>query len=134
QMLAANGPAIGGANEERSFTVALTNRSHRPCALDGYPRVLLISAAGTVLDLSQMSHSQYITGASPQRVLMGVGATAYVLIAQYGCALGDLQTVSRARLILPGTGERTTFTIPIVRSVGGLALCKGGQSDPGNSI
>ena len=134
QLLAANGPPLGGAIEERSFTLTLTNRGHRPCALDGYPRVLLISAAGTVLNLPQMSHSQYITTASPRRVVVAVGATGYVLVTKYGCVLGDLQTVSRARLILPGTGERTTFSIPIVRSVGGLALCKGGPSDPGNSI
>jgi hypothetical protein len=134
QLLAANGPTLGGAIEERSFTLTLTNRGHRPCALEGYPRVLLFSAAGTVLDLPQMSHSQYITTASPRRVVLAVGATGYALVAKYGCVLGNLQTASQARLILLGIGASTTFTIPIVRTVGDLALCKGGRSDPGNSI
>ena len=37
QLLAANGPPLGGATDERSFTLTVTNRGHRPCALDGYP-------------------------------------------------------------------------------------------------
>jgi hypothetical protein len=134
QLLAANGPPLGGATDERSFTLTVTNRGHRPCALDGYPRVLLFSAAGTVLDLRQMSHSQYVTAASPRRVLLGIDASAYVLVAKSGCVIGDLQRASQARLMLSGTGADIAFTIPIVRSVGALALCKGGPSDPGNSI
>jgi len=134
QMLAANGPPLGGATGERSFTLALTNQGHRPCALDGYPLVLLISAAGAVLDLRQMSHSQYVTTASPRRVLLGMGATAYVLVAKSGCVIGDLQRASQARLMLSGTGEDIAFTISIVRSVGALALCKGGPTAPGNNF
>jgi hypothetical protein len=38
QLLAANGPPLGGASQEGSFTVTLTNRGHGPCVLDGYPR------------------------------------------------------------------------------------------------
>ena len=134
QMLAANGPPLGGASEEGSFTVALANRGHGPCVLNGYPQVNLVTSAGAVLSLPPNAHSGFVTTAAPRPVTLGIGATGYILVAEFACVLGDLHAISRVRLALPGTGADTAFTIPIVRSVGALAFCKGGPAAPGNSL
>jgi hypothetical protein len=96
--------------------------------------VNLVTSAGTVLSLPPFAHSGFVTTAPPRRVTLGVGATGYILVAKFACVLGDLQAISRVRLALPGTGANTAFTIPIVRSVGSLALCKGGPTAPENSL
>lgn len=127
-----NGPPIGGAIEERSLSLTLTNRGPAPCVLDGYPRVRLITSTGAVLSLPQVADSQYVTSAGPRTVLLGVRTTAYILVAKFGCVLGDVQVASQVRLTLPGAG--TAFTVPILRSIGTLALCKGGPTDLGNVI
>jgi len=134
QLLAANGPPLGGASEEGSFTVAFTNRGHRPCALYGYPGVRLVTSTGTVLNLPPFLHSGFVTTAGPRRVLLGVGATAYLLVAKFACVLGDLQAISDARLTLPGAAVGKAFTIPIRRSISTLSFCKGGPTAQGNSI
>jgi len=134
QILAANGTPLGGASEEGSFTITLTNRGHRPCVLDGYPHVDLVTSGGTVLNLPRVANTGFVTTARPRRVLLGVGATGYVLVAKFACVLGDLQAISEARLALPGAGEGTAFTIPITRSIGTLALCNGGATPPEDGI
>ncbi len=84
QIKAGNGPRIGGALGERSFTVTFTNRRTAACVLDGYPHVRLLTSAGTVLNLPQVARSfGYVTDATPRLVLLGPGATGYVLVAKY---------------------------------------------------
>ena len=129
-----NGPPVGGVMEERALSLTLTNRGPAPCVLDGYARVRLITSAGAVLSLPQVAHSRYVTSAGPRTVLLGIGTTAYILVAKFGCVLGDLQVASQVRLTLPGAGAGTAFTVPILRSIGSVALCKGGPTDPGNVI
>lgn len=90
----------------------------------------LITSSGHALDIPQVEHSQYVTASGPRQVLIGVSATAYVLVAKYRCDLGDLQVASRVQVTLPGPGSGAVFTVPVVRSTGDLALCKGGHSDP----
>jgi len=134
QIKAGNGPRIGGANEEGSLSLTLTNRGPAPCVLDGYPRVRLVTSAGTVLDLAQVAHSSYVTMAGPRPVLLGVGATAFVVVAQFACVTGELQVAAQVRLTLPEAVAGPVFRVRIVRSIGALALCKGGPSDRGNVI
>ena len=124
-----DGHQLGGATGERAMTFALVNSGPGTCMLDGYPQVRFVTAAGTTLDFSQVTQSQYIKKIAPRRVLLGVGAVAYVEIAKYRCDLGDLKTASQVQLTLPRAEEDTTLTVP-----GGLAYCKGGVGDPGNVI
>ncbi len=129
QIRAGDGPRLGGALGERAMTVALVNLGPGICMLEGYPRVRFVTATGTTLDFSQVTQSQYLKRIAPRRVLLEVGAIAYVEIAKYRCDLGYLETASHLQLTLPGAGEGTALMVP-----GGLAYCKGGATDPGNVI
>jgi hypothetical protein len=134
QLAPGNGPRLSPAPGEHALVVTVTNRGAAPCTLDGYPRVRFITSSGHALDIPQVDHSQYVTASGPRQVLLGVSATAYMLVAQYRCDLGDLQVASRVQVTLPGTRSGAAFTVPVVRATGDLALCKGGQSDAGNVI
>jgi len=129
QIEAENGPEISPMTGERAMSIALVNSGPGTCMLDGYPRVRMVTSAGRTLDFSQITQSQYIGKTVPYRVLLGVGAIAYVEIAKYRCDLGDFEEASSVQLTLPGAGERTALTVP-----GGLSYCKGGPTDPGNVI
>lgn len=130
QIKAANGPFVGGASGEMSMTITLVNSGPGPCWLYGYPRLRLVTATGTTLGFSQTHSNQYIMEVPPRRVLLGVGAMAYVEIAKYRCDLGVIRTASQVQLTLPGPSEATT--VPIPTRV--LSYCKGGPRDPGNAI
>ena len=127
---AANGPFVGGASGEMSMSVILVNSGPGPCSLDGYPQLRLVTATGTSLHFSQATSNQYIRKVPPRRVLLGVGAIAYVEIAKYRCDLGDAERASQVQLTLPGAVEDTAFTIP----TRAFSYCKGGPNDPGNVI
>ena len=127
------GPEISPATGEQPLVLTLSNEGPRPCVLDGYPRLRLVTSADTVLNLSQVTHSQYLLATIAHPVILAVGAFAYVAIAKYRCDLGDLQVPSRLRLTLPGASAGTALTVS-GRVISGLDLCKGGRSDPGNLI
>jgi photosystem II stability/assembly factor-like uncharacterized protein len=127
------GPEISPATGEQALVVTLSNEGPRPCVLDGYPRLRLVTSADTVLNLPQVTHSQYLLATVARPVMLAVGAFAYVAIAKYRCDLGDLQVPSRLRLTLPGASAGTALTLS-GRVISGLDLCKGGRSDPGNLI
>jgi hypothetical protein len=133
QITAGNGSRIGGANEEASLLVTLTNSGRVPCTLEGYPTVRLVTSTGTVLDLHQTTQAGlgYVTNASPRPVSLSVGASAYVLLAKQTCGLGDLRRASWVHLTLPGASTGKVFRVSLVNAVGDLALCRGGV---GNEI
>jgi uncharacterized protein DUF4232 len=134
QIEARQGPRTGGATGERALLITLTNKGRGVCALDGYPRVRFVGTTGKVLKLPQVKHSQYVTTAGPNPVLLGVGATAYVLVAQYRCDLGYLDQAVGARLTLPGAAARTALTVRAGSIPLPLAVCRGGATSPGNVI
>ena len=127
---AKDGPFVGGATGEQSMTIALVNSGPGTCMLSGYPRVRLVTAAGTTLDFARDTQSQYIRRIPPRRVVLSVGAIAYVEIAKYRCDLGDAKAASQIRLSLPEAGEDTALSVPAQIE----GYCKGGPTDPGNFI
>ena len=134
ELTAGPGPQISPATGEAAFVVDLTNAGSGSCVLDGYPHVLLLAPEGTELSLSQVNHSQFITGAAPTPVTLAPGAAAYVAVAKYRCDLGDLQVASQVRLILPGSGPSTVLTVSLSDTTSSLSSCKGGSDDPGNAV
>lgn len=135
QITARHGQRVGGATGERAMLITLTNRGTRRCLLEGYPRVRLLTSAGTILNLPQFAQTlDYVTSARPRPVLLDVGATAYVLVAKYRCDIGDLKEAAAARITLPGTAADTALRVVMGSTSPGLALCKGGPTDPGNVI
>ena len=134
QIKAGTGPEIGGASGEAALAVTLRNEGPGSCVIDGYPRVRLVTSAGTVLKLPQVTSSQYILATTPHPVILAVGAFAYVAVAKYRCDLGNLQIASRVQLTLPEAGAGPVFMVPVVSGMGTLSSCKGGRSDPGNHM
>lgn len=128
-----DGPLVGGATGEMSMTIVFVNNGPGPCMLDGYPGVRLVTATGGTVPFSQATSSQYIRKIPPRRVVLGVGAIAYVEIAKYRCDLGVVKAATHVRLALPGTPHGGAFVVPIV-AIGNFYYCKGGPSDPGNVI
>jgi len=114
--------------------ITLTNKGPVPCVLDGYPQVRFLTSTGVVLNLPQVRHSQYVTASGPLTVTLGIGTTAYVLVAAYRCDLGYLHQAVGARLSLPGTAAGTAVTVRTSSIPLLIALCKGGASSPGNVI
>jgi len=131
---AGNGPEISPATGEAALIITLSNTGRGSCKLDGYPRVRLVTSAGVVLRLPQVTRSQYIIATRPHPVMLAVGAFAYVAIAKYRCDLGDLQVASQLQLTLPGAAAGPVFTVPVVGATGTMSFCKGGSTDPGNVI
>ena len=132
QIEARQGHQVGGATGEGAMLITLSNRGPGPCVLDGYPQVRLVTSTNAVLDLPQVRHSQYVTAASPRPVTLEMGKTAYVLVAQYRCDLGDAHQASGARLTMPGAAA--ALSVQTGSTSLPLALCKGGATDPGNVI
>jgi hypothetical protein len=122
---------IGGASQERATLIVLTNEGASPCMLDGYPRVQFLTATGTVLRLSQVAQvALFVTSARPHFVLLRPDGVAYVLVAQFACALGSLKQAAVMRLSLPGAADDTAVSIPSAE----FALCKGGTTPPEKSV
>jgi len=134
QIEARQGHQVGGATGERAMLITLTNKGPVPCVLDGYPQVRFLSSTGVDLNLPQVRHSQYVTASGPRPVTLGIGTTAYVLVAAYRCDLGYLHQSAGARLTLPGAAAGTTLTVRTSSSALLIALCKGGATSPGNVI
>jgi hypothetical protein len=132
-MRVATGPLVGGATGEMSMTIVLANNGPSTCVLDGYPEVRLLTATGKTLSFSQATSSQYIRKIPPRRVVLGVGALAYIEIAKYRCDLGVAKSATQVQLALPGTPQGAAFVVPVV-AIGSFSYCKGGPSDPGNAI
>ena len=113
-----------------SMTITLVNSGPGPCWLDGYPKLRLVAVTGAAVPFRQAYAGQYIRKIPPSRVLLEVGAIAYVEIAKYRCDLGVARSASQVQLILPETGKGIGVSIP-TRT---FSYCKGGPSDPGNVI
>lgn len=131
------GPALSPATGEHGDTYVLTNRGPAVCTLAGYPRITLYTADGALLPFHYThGHSQYVTSAPPQTVVLPPGASAYVLAAKYRCDLGNAHQATTIRITVPGpqpgavTGRAASSTL----GVSALAYCRGGPNGPGQII
>ena len=125
---AKKGPRVSPGSGEAAMVVTFTNIG-APCVLDGYATVRLTTSTGSALDLRQVTKDQYVTQARPGRVQIGTYGLAYVEVAKYRCDHGNLRTATDVWLRLPGF--RNGFDLSAENE--GLAECKGGPTDPGNS-
>jgi Protein of unknown function (DUF4232) len=134
------GPGVSPMTGEHGAFYALVNRSHTACTIIGYPAVALYDARGALLPFRYTHHSQYVTRARPQTVLLSPQASAYVLIAKYRCDLRISRNAATIRLTLPGPQHavlaiRASGSLPASSSTAEtLSYCAGGPSDPGQVI
>lgn len=121
------------ATDDRGVAFRLRNSGPSACRLAGYPTVVLMDRAGTVLPFRYTNgHNPYITRRRPVAFALAPGHAAHVGIAKYECTLGGRGLGVRIAVTLPGGGPALST------SLSGRALsisyCVGGPRDPGNTV
>ena len=98
---------------EHTAPLRITRVGMRPCALDGYPTVLLLNARGRRLDFRYSHRGDMVVAArSPHIVHVRGGGSAYFLLNKFRC---DLRAVSLARWLrvkLPGVRPWLVLRLP----------------------
>lgn len=119
---------------EHAALFEVRNLGHASCALMGYPRVSLFTAAGHRLAFRYTDgHSMYFTSRRPMLVVLAPGKFAFFEIAKYRCDLGITATATQIRLTLPGPARIVLTRSPLSDWVS-FDHCKGGPKDPGQTI
>lgn len=99
---------VGGGRV--SFEYLLTNNGKRACALNGYPRVLAIDAAGHVVTRVRVIHTLGASSGPPgqggSRIVLATGQSAWLeVISTDGTGMEDTSychVVKGIRFLLPG--------------------------------
>jgi hypothetical protein len=132
QLRIANGFQVSAATGQNPLSFVLTNRSAKPCVLDGYPTVALLDAHGNRLPF-RVSHSgdQMVTSRPPVAVRVLPRRSAFFVLNKYRCDLGNLKVAKKLRVALPDvrTPARLTVAIPMYPVIG---YC--GGNDPGSVV
>jgi hypothetical protein len=134
QIRVGTGRRIGGATMEAAVLVTLATRGPRPCAVDGRPAVSLVDAHGQELQMRLGALPQYETAATPARVVLGNGATAYFLVAKVTCSSATADVATSMRIALPGSPNADAAVVRLGGLSPALTSCRGGPSTPGNSV
>lgn len=96
------GGAISEQTGQHTLGVDLTNTSEATCHLVGYPGISFVDATGSLLPLIyHRGGDAEVTSSLPQNVNLPARSTAYVLMNQYRCDLGDKQTATTLFLFPP---------------------------------
>lgn len=125
------GPFVVPKTMQLPLLLELVNDGRSACALKGYPRIVLLSASGTVFPFAYRDGGdEEVTSSRPAAVMLRPGGAAYVLINKGPC-LGNVngRLARQVRLAPPGA----TATLAL-RSLRGLLpdYCPAG--DPGHRI
>jgi hypothetical protein len=130
QLALGHGPQISPATQEHGDVYTLVNRGRSACTLAGYPGVTLYDSGTSPLPFRYTdADSQYIIMAPPAAVLLRPGASAYVLVAQAACVLGDEQAAVTIRISMPRPSDATVTgrAWSDSRGVSQLYYCRGGR-------
>jgi N-acetylmuramoyl-L-alanine amidase len=117
------GPLVSEATGQHTLALRLRNHG-AACRFDGYPRLTLLDRRGAIPFAVTHSGDQMITERPPQRFVVPHGGTAFVVMNQYRCDLGDKRTAVVVRL--PGARLRITDKLRRPR------YC--GRGDPGSTL
>jgi hypothetical protein len=131
------GAYVSPMTGEHAVMYALTNHGSATCTLDGYPQVVLYSAQGIALPFRYTKGGgAYATHNKPATVVLGPGASAYVLVAKHRCDLGTVRTAATIQLTVPAAGGVTFVGREAAGGSGnlGLSYCRGGPDDPGQIV
>ena len=130
----APGGYVSPMTGEHAAVFMLRNLGHASCALRGYPKVDLYTAAGHRLAFGYTDgHSMYFTSHRPGRVVLAPGQAAFFEIAKYRCDLGITATATMIKVTLPGPARITLTRSPVSARLT-FDYCKGGPKDPGQRI
>jgi hypothetical protein len=134
------GQGFPGVTGEHDESFILTNESNRSCVMTGYPRVQF-KTGSHYLPFHHRNGGGYVTGHTPQRVLIHPGGSGYFLVAKYRCDLRDLHVPTALSVTPPGTSSALTLNLPPLTlnlphrsGVETLTYCGPKPSDPGNTL
>ena len=98
------GGYVSEGDRQHSLGLDLTNTSKQTCSMIGYPGISFVNATGADLPLTyRWAGDQEVTSSVPQIVNLPARSTAYVLMNQYRCDLGDKETAATLFFIPPNT-------------------------------
>jgi hypothetical protein len=105
---------ISPMTDEQGRFFVLTNRSGKPCVLDGYPRVSLYKHARRLPFVYRDTSSRLgvSSQARPSAVVMHAHSTAYFLVAKSACSLQGGVQASGMRVSLPNGSRPLRITFP----------------------
>jgi Protein of unknown function (DUF4232) len=132
QLTIANGFQISAATGQNPLSFVLTNRSAKPCVVNGYPTVALLDAHGKRLPFRVSQRGdQMVTSRPPVAVRVLPRRSAFFVLNKYRCDLGNLNVAKKLRVALPGvrTSARLTLAIPMYPVI---AYC--GGNGPGSVV
>ena len=131
------GTYVSPVTGEHAELYSLRNRGSAACTIAGYPRVVLYSSRGAVLPFHYVrGGGAYATPHKPATVVLGPGASAWVLVAKYRCDLGEAGTAARIKLTLRAAHGVTFAGRATVGGLGSedLSYCRGEPHDPGQMV
>ncbi len=131
------GTSVSPTTGEHAELYSLRNRGSTACTVAGYPRVVLYGKHGAVLPFHYVrGGGVYATRHKPATVVLGPGASAWVLVAKYRCDLGEAGTAATIKLTLRVAHGVTFAGRETVGGLGSedLSYCRGGPHGPGQTV
>jgi hypothetical protein len=106
------GPFVSEATGQHTLQIQLVNHGSA-CSLKGYPTIELLDPRGRALAFTY-SHKgdQMIPEASPKRVNLTTGKSAYFELNKYRCDIQAIDGAASIRVALPGSRAATTVVFP----------------------
>jgi uncharacterized protein DUF4232 len=97
---------VSAATEQNPRLFTITNVGTKPCALDGYPNVILLDRSGTPIPFTyDRGGDQMVTPDPPSVVQIDPGEKAYLMINTTSCETGTRRTAWAIRVTPPGASE-----------------------------
>jgi hypothetical protein len=124
------GPLVVEKTQQHTAAFALTSSAHGRCALDGYPRVVLLDAQARPLPFSyEHGGDQMITSEVPAKFVVEPGRSAFFEVNKNAC-IGFTKRLARMmRVGLPGGLASQSIRLPRSPIID---YCP--ASDPGHAI
>jgi hypothetical protein len=129
----AKGPEVGHPTGANMLSLALRNRGPAACGLNGYPRLTLLDARGSLPFVISHNGDQVVTRARPRYLLVRPGGAAFVLADKYRCDLGARRVARTAQLAF-GRERGAPLTLRLRRPFYGDVLAYCGRGDPGSIL
>ncbi len=126
------GGYVSEKTQQRSLGVDLKNVSGETCHIMGYPGISFLDANGVDLPLTyRRGGDQMVTSSPPASVNLPAGSTAYVLMNQSACELGEQGSATTLRLIPPNATSSLELGFAQIHS-SVITYC--GSPDPGSTV
>jgi uncharacterized protein DUF4232 len=99
---------------QHTAPLEVTRIGTRSCTLQGYPRVVLLSAGGRTLDFAYSHRGDFVVAARPPHAVDvgGGGGSAFFVLNKYRCDIRARAVARWLRVGLPGVHGTLTVRLP----------------------